>query len=85
MDFLVVSWRRFQPIYIRVILDHGRKRVRHFNVTANTAATWVKQQLREEFGATALAGRGLSFRGFGNRYQFSKIGTANAAGAQLGQ
>ena len=49
MDFLVVSSWRFEPLYILVILDHGRRIVRHFNVTAHPTAEWVKQQLREAF------------------------------------
>ena len=32
-----------------VILDHGRRTIRHVNVTAQPTAAWVKQQLREAF------------------------------------
>lgn len=49
MDFLVVPTWNFKPLYILVILDHGRRIVRHFNVTAHPSAEWVKQQLREAF------------------------------------
>jgi transposase InsO family protein len=49
MDFMVVPTWNFQQLYILVILDHGRRIVRHFNVTANPTADWVKQQLREAF------------------------------------
>ena len=49
MDFLVVSSWRFTPIYVLVILDHGRRIVRHCNVTAHPTSDWVKQQLREAF------------------------------------
>ena len=47
MDFLVVSSWRFEPLYILVILDHGRRIVRHFNVTASPTEEWAKQQIRE--------------------------------------
>jgi len=49
MDFLVVSSWRFKPLYILVLLDHGRRIARHFNVTANPTTEWLKQQLREAF------------------------------------
>jgi transposase InsO family protein len=32
-----------------VILDHGRRIVRHFNVTSNPTTEWVRQQIREAF------------------------------------
>jgi putative transposase len=34
---------------LAMILDHGRRVIRHFNVTANPTTAWVKQQLREAF------------------------------------
>jgi transposase InsO family protein len=49
MDFLVVPTWRFGLLYVLVILDHGRRIVRHFNVTAHPTAEWVKNQLREAF------------------------------------
>jgi transposase InsO family protein len=39
----------FQQLYILVVLDHGRRIVRHLNVTANPTSEWVKQQIREAF------------------------------------
>lgn len=49
MDFLVVPTATFRLLYILVILDHGRRRVRHVQVTAHPTAEWVKAQLREAF------------------------------------
>ena len=49
MDFLVVPTLRFQLLYVWFIIEHGRRRVLHFNVTANPTAHWVIQQLREAF------------------------------------
>jgi transposase InsO family protein len=49
MDFFVVPTARFQLLYVWFVLDHGRRRVIHFNVTTNPTASWVIQQLREAF------------------------------------
>ncbi len=49
MDFFVVPTVRFQLLYVWFAIDHGRRRVLHFNVTPNPAARWVVQQLRNAF------------------------------------
>ena len=49
MDFFVVPTVRFQLLYVWFAIEHGRRRVLHFNVTANPATRWVIQQLREAF------------------------------------
>lgn len=49
MDILVVPTWNFRQLYVLVILDHGRRMIRHLNVTTNPTAAWVKQQLREAF------------------------------------
>ena len=49
MDFFVVPTVRFQLLYVWFAIDHGRRRILHFNVTANPTARWVLQQLREAF------------------------------------
>jgi len=49
MDFFVVPTVRFQLLYVWFALDHGRRRVLHFNVTAHPTASWVIQQLRGAF------------------------------------
>lgn len=49
MDFFVVPTVRFQLLYVWFALDHGRRRVLHFNVTAHPTANWVVQQLRDAF------------------------------------
>ncbi len=48
-DFLVVPTVRFELLYAWFVLDHGRRRVLNFNVTANPTAAWVVQQLRDAF------------------------------------
>jgi len=49
MDFFVVPTVRFHLLYVWFSIDHGRRRVIHFDVTAHPAASWVIQQLRDAF------------------------------------
>ena len=49
MDFFLVPTARFRLLYAWFLLDHGRRRVLHVNVTAHPSALWVVQQLREAF------------------------------------
>jgi transposase InsO family protein len=49
MDFFVVPTVGFRLLYVWFIIDHGRRRIIHFDVTANPTASWVIQQLREAF------------------------------------
>ena len=49
MDFFVVPTATFGLLYGFFIIEHGRRKILHFNVTANPTAAWVIQQLREAF------------------------------------
>jgi putative transposase len=49
MDFFVVPTVRFRLLYVWFAIDHGRRRVLHFNITENPTGRWVIQQLRETF------------------------------------
>ncbi len=49
MDFFVIPTVRFRLLYVWFAIDHGRRRVLHFNVTENPTGRWVIQQLRETF------------------------------------
>jgi putative transposase len=49
MDFFVVPTVRFRLLYVWFAIDHGRRRILHFNVTENPTARCVIQQLRETF------------------------------------
>jgi putative transposase len=49
MDFFVVPTVRFKLLYAWFVIDHARRRVLHFNVTAHPSAAWVIQQLRDAF------------------------------------
>ena len=49
MDFFVVPTVGFRLLCVWFIIDHGRREIIHFDVTANPTAPWVIQQLREAF------------------------------------
>jgi transposase InsO family protein len=49
MDFFLVPTVSFQLLYVWFAIDHGRRRVLHFNVTQHPTARWVLQQLRDAF------------------------------------
>jgi len=49
MDFCIVPTVSFQLLYVWFVIDHGRRRLIHFNVTKHPSARWVIQQLREAF------------------------------------
>ena len=49
IDFFTVPTLTFQLLYCFFIIEHGRRRILHFNVTAHPTSEWVVQQLREAF------------------------------------
>jgi len=49
MDFFTVPTLTFRLLYCFFVIDHNRRRILHFNVTAHPTAEWVCQQLREVF------------------------------------
>jgi len=49
VDFFTVPTIRFQVLYVFLALAHDRRRIVHFNVTAQPTAEWTVQQLREAF------------------------------------
>ena len=48
-DFFIVPTVTFQLRYCFFVIEHGRRRILHFNVTRHPTAEWVVQQLREAF------------------------------------
>ena len=52
-DFMVVVTATFRMLYVFVVIEHGRRRLAHFNVTAPPTAAWTLQQLRETIGFDA--------------------------------
>lgn len=49
LDFFTVPTITFRLLYCFCVIDHARRRILHFNVTAHPTADWVLQQLREAF------------------------------------
>jgi len=48
-DFFAVPTVTFQLLYCFFVIEHGRRRILHCNVTRHPTAEWVLQQLREAF------------------------------------
>jgi putative transposase len=48
-DFFTVPTLTFQLLYCFFVIEHGRRRILHLNVTRHPTADWVVQQLREAF------------------------------------
>jgi transposase InsO family protein len=46
-DFFVVFTARFRILYVLVIMELGRRRILHLNVTAHPSAEWTQQQFRD--------------------------------------
>ena len=49
IDFFTVPTITFRLLYCFFAIDHGRRKILHFSVTAHPTADWVVQQLRETF------------------------------------
>jgi putative transposase len=49
MDFFTVPTVTFGMLYCFFIIEHGRRRILHFNITRHPTADWTIQQLREAF------------------------------------
>ncbi len=49
-DFFVAVTATFRMLYVFVVIEHGTRRLKHVNVTANPTADWTLQQLREVMG-----------------------------------
>ena len=48
-DFFTVPTVTFKLLYCFFVIEHGRRKILHANVTAHPTAEWVVQQLRETF------------------------------------
>jgi putative transposase len=48
-DFFVVPTVTFRVLYVFVVLGHHRRRVVHFNVTANPTSEWTARKIAEAF------------------------------------
>jgi transposase InsO family protein len=48
-DFFTVPTLTFRMLYCFFVIEHGRRRILHFNVTRHPSAEWIVLQLREAF------------------------------------
>jgi putative transposase len=46
-DFFTVPTLTFRILYCFFVIEHGRRRILHFNATAHPTCDWIVQQLRE--------------------------------------
>jgi transposase InsO family protein len=49
MDFFTVPTVTFRVLYCFFVIEHGRRKILHFNVTEHPTSLWIVQQLREAF------------------------------------
>jgi len=49
IDFFTVPTLTFRLLYCFFVIDPGRRRILHFNVTEHPSAPWIVQPLREAF------------------------------------
>jgi hypothetical protein len=52
-DFFTLPTVTFQVLHCFFVIEHGRRKILHFNVTRHPTAEWVVQQLREAFPEVA--------------------------------
>jgi transposase InsO family protein len=46
-DFFTVPMLSFRTLYCFFVIEHGRRRILHFNCTEHPTGSWIVQQLRE--------------------------------------
>ena len=46
-DFFTVPMLNFRTLYCFFVIEHGRRRILHFNCTEHPTGNWIVQQLRE--------------------------------------
>ena len=49
IDFFTVPTLTFRVLYCVFVIEHGRRKILHFNVTDHLSSSWIVQQLREAF------------------------------------
>ncbi len=52
-DFFTVPTVTFKLLYCFFVIEHGRRKILHFNTTRHPTAEWVVQQMRETFPEAA--------------------------------
>ena len=49
VDFFIVPTALFQILFVFIVIQHERRRLVHFNVTAHPTAEWTARQIVEAF------------------------------------
>src|SRR3954453_21152720 len=49
VDFFTVPTITMKVLFVFIVLEHGRRRVLHFNVTEHPTSAWTSQQIVEAF------------------------------------
>jgi hypothetical protein len=49
LDFFAVPTITMQVLFVFIVLEHGRRRVLHFNLTEHPTAAWTCQQIVAAF------------------------------------
>ena len=49
MDFFTVPTLTFRVLYCFFVIEHGRRKILHFNATEHPTGFWIVQQLRQAF------------------------------------
>src|SRR5881409_3965750 len=49
IDFFTVPTALFQVLFVFIVIQHDRRRIVHFNVTAHPTSEWTAQQIIEAF------------------------------------
>ena len=55
-DFFTVPTVTFKLLYCFFVIEHGRRKILHTNVTRHPTSEWIVQQLREAFPEAAPHG-----------------------------
>src|SRR5262245_13810528 len=53
LDLFTVPTATFHVLYCFFVIEHGRRRILHFNTAPHLSADWLVQQLRETFAQAA--------------------------------
>jgi hypothetical protein len=73
VDFFTVPTALFQVLFVFVVIQHDRRRMVHFDVTAHLSAEWTARQIVEAFplglhrSISCVIGIGFMARCFVNR------------------
>jgi putative transposase len=59
MDFFTVPTLTFRVLHSFFVIEHGHRRILHFNVTEHPTSAWIVRQLRDAFPESSPYGYAL--------------------------